>query len=35
MRITLAGVGGAFGSREDVTMQIHACLLALRTRPRR
>ena len=31
MRITLAGIGGAFGSREDVHMQIHACLLALRT----
>ncbi len=31
VRITLAGVGGAFGSREDITMQIHACLLALRT----
>jgi CO/xanthine dehydrogenase Mo-binding subunit len=31
VRITLAGVGGAFGSREDIHMQIHACLLALRT----
>jgi xanthine dehydrogenase D subunit len=31
VRITLAGVGGAFGSREDVHMQIHGCLLALRT----
>jgi xanthine dehydrogenase D subunit len=31
VRITLAGVGGAFGSREDLHMQIHACLLALRT----
>ncbi|HEU4943377.1 MAG TPA: molybdopterin cofactor-binding domain-containing protein [Gaiellaceae bacterium] len=31
VRITLAGVGGAFGSREDVHVQIHACLLALRT----
>jgi len=29
VRITLAGVGGAFGSREDVHVQIHACLLAL------
>ena len=27
----LAGVGGAFGSREDIHMQIHACVLALRT----
>ena len=32
VRVTLAGVGGAFGSREDIHMQIHACLLALRTR---
>jgi CO/xanthine dehydrogenase Mo-binding subunit len=32
VRITLAGVGGAFGSREDLHVQIHACLLALRTR---
>jgi CO/xanthine dehydrogenase Mo-binding subunit len=31
VRITLSGVGGAFGAREDVSMQIHACLLALRT----
>jgi xanthine dehydrogenase D subunit len=32
VRITLAGVGGAFGAREDLSMQIHACMLALRTR---
>ena len=32
VRLTLAGVGGAFGSREDIHTQIHACLLALRTR---
>lgn len=31
VRITLAGVGGAFGAREDLSMQVHACLLALRT----
>ncbi len=31
VRVSLAGVGGAFGSREDVHVQIHACLLALRT----
>jgi len=31
VRLTLSGVGGAFGAREDVSMQIHACLLALRT----
>jgi xanthine dehydrogenase D subunit len=30
VRITLAGVGGAFGAREDLSMQIHASLLALR-----
>ncbi|HXZ99898.1 MAG TPA: xanthine dehydrogenase subunit D [Candidatus Binatia bacterium] len=31
VRIHLAGVGGAFGSREDIHMQVHACVLALRT----
>jgi len=31
VRLTLAGVGGAFGAREDLSMQIHACMLALRT----
>ncbi|MCW2882829.1 MAG: xanthine dehydrogenase subunit [Sphaerisporangium sp.] len=31
VRLTLAGVGGAFGAREDMSMQIHASLLALRT----
>jgi CO/xanthine dehydrogenase Mo-binding subunit len=31
VRLTLAGVGGAFGAREDVSMQVHICLLALRT----
>jgi xanthine dehydrogenase D subunit len=31
VRITLAGVGGAFGSREDLHMQIHACMLAMHT----
>ena len=31
VHITLAGVGGAFGAREDVTLQIHLCLLALHT----
>jgi xanthine dehydrogenase D subunit len=29
VRLHLAGVGGAFGAREDVSMQIHACMLAL------
>jgi len=31
VRMTLAGVGGAFGAREDVSMQVHLCLLALHT----
>jgi xanthine dehydrogenase D subunit len=31
VRLYLAGVGGAFGAREDVHMQIHACMLALHT----
>jgi xanthine dehydrogenase D subunit len=31
VRVILAGVGGAFGAREDLSMQIHACLLALHT----
>jgi xanthine dehydrogenase D subunit len=31
VRVFLAGVGGAFGAREDVSMQIHACMLALYT----
>jgi xanthine dehydrogenase D subunit len=29
VRLHLGGVGGAFGGREDVSMQVHACLLAL------
>jgi CO/xanthine dehydrogenase Mo-binding subunit len=31
VRLLLAGVGGAFGGREDLSMQIHACMLALHT----
>jgi xanthine dehydrogenase D subunit len=31
VRVVLAGVGGAFGAREDLSMQIHASLLALHT----
>ena len=31
VRITLAGVGGSFGAREDLSMHIHASLLAKRT----
>jgi CO/xanthine dehydrogenase Mo-binding subunit len=31
VRVHLAGVGGAFGGREDVSMQIHGALLALHT----
>ena len=32
VRIHLAGVGGAFGGREDLSMQIHGALLALHTK---
>src|SRR5436309_294540 len=31
VRIHLAGIGGAFGGREDLSMQIHGAMLALRT----
>jgi xanthine dehydrogenase D subunit len=31
VRLSLAGVGGAFGGREDLSVHVHACLLALRT----
>jgi xanthine dehydrogenase D subunit len=31
VRLHLAGVGGAFGGREDLSMQVHACMLALHT----
>ena len=31
VRLTLGGVGGAFGGREDLSMQVHACMLALHT----
>jgi xanthine dehydrogenase D subunit len=31
VRLILGGVGGAFGGREDLSMQIHACMLALHT----
>src|SRR3954466_13512300 len=31
VRIHLGGVGGAFGGREDLSMQIHSALLALHT----
>jgi xanthine dehydrogenase D subunit len=30
VRLVLAGVGGAFGAREDISLQVHSCLLALR-----
>jgi xanthine dehydrogenase D subunit len=30
VRLTLGGVGGAFGAREDVSLQVHVCLLALK-----
>jgi CO/xanthine dehydrogenase Mo-binding subunit len=31
VRLHLAGVGGAFGGREDLSMQVHAAMLALHT----
>ena len=31
VRVHLAGVGGSFGAREDLSMHIQICLLALRT----
>jgi xanthine dehydrogenase D subunit len=31
VRVHLAGVGGAFGAREDLSMQVQLCLLALST----
>jgi xanthine dehydrogenase D subunit len=30
VRLNLGGVGGAFGGREDISLQVHTCLLALR-----
>jgi xanthine dehydrogenase D subunit len=30
IRLVLGGVGGAFGAREDISLQVHCCLLALR-----
>ena len=29
VRLVLGGVGGAFGAREDISLQVHSCLLAL------
>ena len=31
VRLVLGGVGGAFGAREDISLQVHTCLLALRS----
>jgi len=31
VRLSLGGVGGAFGAREDVSLHVHACLLATHT----
>jgi xanthine dehydrogenase D subunit len=31
VRLHMAGIGGAFGAREDLSLQIHLCLLALHT----
>ncbi len=30
VRLVLSGVGGAFGAREDISLQVHTCLLAVR-----
>ena len=30
VRLVLGGVGGAFGAREDISLQVHTCLLARR-----
>ena len=30
VRLVLGGVGGVFGAREDISLQVHTCLLALR-----
>jgi xanthine dehydrogenase D subunit len=30
VRLVLGGVGGAFGAREDISLQVHCCMLALR-----
>jgi xanthine dehydrogenase D subunit len=32
VRLHMAGIGGAFGAREDLSLQIHLCMLALHTR---
>ncbi|MBC8194808.1 MAG: xanthine dehydrogenase subunit D [Acidimicrobiia bacterium] len=31
VRLTLAGVGGAFGAREDLSLHVHLCMLAQHT----
>ncbi|PRW62923.1 xanthine dehydrogenase subunit D [Actinopolyspora mortivallis] len=31
VRMTMSGVGGAFGGREDLSVQVHVCMLALHT----
>ena len=31
VRVHPAGLGGAFGAREDLSLQVHVCMLALRT----
>jgi xanthine dehydrogenase D subunit len=31
VRLTLAGVGGAFGAREDLSLHVHLCMLARHT----
>ena len=32
IRLVLGGVGGAFGAREDISLQVHTALLSLRTK---
>ncbi|MBB3664086.1 MULTISPECIES: xanthine dehydrogenase family protein molybdopterin-binding subunit [Prauserella salsuginis group] len=31
VRMTMSGVGGAFGGREDLSIQVHVCMLAMHT----
>ncbi|HSM01783.1 MAG TPA: molybdopterin cofactor-binding domain-containing protein, partial [Acidimicrobiia bacterium] len=31
VRLHMAGIGGAFGAREDISLQVHLCLLAIHT----
>lgn len=31
VRMTMSGIGGAFGGREDLSIQVHVCMLAMHT----